>query len=95
VVEEKFQRVANYATGMNHDIEMIAHSCGVEHPRLLKREHCRIVQNNGHSTSLKTLYPYPEQKSSPAAFAARAAMTMAFQAPLIPAQKPTDHATAD
>ncbi len=95
VVEEKFQRVANYATGMNHDIEMIAHSCGVEHPRLLKREHCRIVQNNGHSTSLKTLYPYPEQKSSPAAFAARAAMTMAFQAPLIPAQKPVDRATAD
>ncbi|HST02187.1 MAG TPA: hypothetical protein VLJ84_11065, partial [Usitatibacter sp.] len=37
VVEEKFQRVANYAMGMNHDIEMIAHSCGVAHPRLLRR----------------------------------------------------------
>src|SRR4030095_17214712 len=35
VVEEKWQRVANYASGMNHDIEMIAHSCGVEQPRLL------------------------------------------------------------
>ena len=38
---------ANYASGMNRDIEMIAHSCGVEHPRL-KREHCRIVRANGH-----------------------------------------------
>ena len=90
VVEEKFQRVANYATGMMHDIEMIAHSCGVEHPRLLRREHCRIVQNNGHSTSLKTLYPYPSGKEPPMAetFAERATMTMTFQSPLIPARKP-------
>jgi glutamate synthase domain-containing protein 2 len=36
VVEEKYLRVANYCKGMNHDIEMIAHSCGVEHPRLLR-----------------------------------------------------------
>jgi len=78
----------NYAKGMNHDIEMIAHSCGVEHPRLLRREHCRIVQNNGHSTSWKTLYPYPEHKSTPASFAEKAKMTMAFQVPVIPAHKP-------
>jgi hypothetical protein len=79
---------------MSHDIEMIAHSCGVEHPRLLRREHCRIVQNNGHSTSLKTLYPYPQPKGAPAAatFAERSTMTMAFQVPVIPANKP---ATAD
>jgi glutamate synthase domain-containing protein 2 len=96
VVEEKWQRVANYASGMNHDIEMIAHSCGVEHPRLLRREHCRIVQANGHSTSLKTMYPYPQPESAPAAksFAAKANMTMAFQAPVIPAQRPAD-ATSD
>jgi glutamate synthase domain-containing protein 2 len=91
VVEEKYLRVANYAKGMNHDIEMIAHSCGVEHPRLLKREHCRIVQANGHSTSLKTLYPYREPKSTPQTFAERATMTMAFQAP--PAQR-TDRVPA-
>jgi len=59
VVEEKWQRVANYAKGMNHDIEMIAHSCGVAHPRLLRREHCRIVQANGATTALSMLYPYP------------------------------------
>src|SRR3989449_1755251 len=56
VVEEKFQRVANYATGMNHDIEMIAHSCGVAHPRLLRREHVRIVQTAGHSIALNLIY---------------------------------------
>src|SRR5471032_2621060 len=67
VVEEKFQRVANYATGMNNDIEMIAHSCGVAHPRLLKREHCRIVQANGATAALNMLYPYPSQKSMPLA----------------------------
>ena len=40
------------------------------------------------STSLKTLYPYPEIKSTPQSFAEKAKMTMAFQAPLIPANKP-------
>jgi glutamate synthase domain-containing protein 2 len=65
VVEEKYQRVANYAMGMNHDIEMIAHSCGVAHPRLLRREHCRIVQGNGQSAALNMLYPYPKQKHAP------------------------------
>ena len=94
VVEEKWLRVANYAMGMNHDIEMIAHSCGVGHPRLLRREHCRIVQANGHSTSLKTLYPYPQPKGTinAASFAAKAQMTMAFQA-LIPANRPADAAS--
>ena len=28
VVEEKYLRVANYATNMNREIDMIAHSCG-------------------------------------------------------------------
>src|SRR6188474_2930227 len=95
VVEEKYLRVANYAKGMNHDIEMIAHSCGVEHARLLRREHCRIVQANGHSTSLKTLYPYPEVKTQPSEFAKRATMTMAFQVPVPAAAKAPADASAD
>jgi len=57
--------VANYATGMNHDIEMIAHACGVAHPRLLRREHCRIVQANGATAALNMLYPYPTLKAGP------------------------------
>jgi len=31
----------------------------VAHPRLLLREHCRIVQSNGATSSLNMLYPYP------------------------------------
>jgi glutamate synthase domain-containing protein 2 len=72
VVEEKWQRVANYAIGMNHDIEMIAHSCGVAHPRLLRREHCRIVQASGASMALNMLYPYPKLKAVAQALAAAA-----------------------
>jgi glutamate synthase domain-containing protein 2 len=75
VVEEKWKRVANYAQGMNKDIEMIAHSCGVEHPRLLRREHCRIVQANGASAALNMLYPYPKE-NAPARLA-RIAATVA------------------
>lgn len=59
VVEEKYLRVANYATGMNKEIEMIAHSCGVRHARELKREHVRLVQSAGHSSAMSVLYPYP------------------------------------
>jgi len=60
VVEEKSLRVANYAIGMNKEIDMIAHSCGCRHARDLKREHVRIVQTAGHSAALNILYPYPD-----------------------------------
>jgi glutamate synthase domain-containing protein 2 len=62
VVEEKYLRVANYANGMNREIDMIAHSCGVRHSRELKREHVRLVQANQQSIALNMLYPYPEPK---------------------------------
>ena len=60
VVDEKFQRVANYCMNMNREIDMIAHSCGVRHARELRREHVRIVQANHQSIALNMLYPYPE-----------------------------------
>jgi glutamate synthase domain-containing protein 2 len=59
VVEEKFLRVAHYATNMNKEIDMIAHSCGCRHARELKREHVRIVQTANQSIALNMLYPYP------------------------------------
>lgn len=58
VVEAKFQRVANYALGMNREIEMIAHSCGLKHARELRREHVRLVQTAGQSIAMNMLYPY-------------------------------------
>jgi len=63
VVEEKYLRVANYCNGMNREIDMIAHSCGVRHARELRREHVRIVQANQQSIAFNMLYPYPEPKA--------------------------------
>ena len=63
VVEEKYLRVANYCNGINREIDMIAHSCGVRHARELKREHVRIVQSNQQSIAFNMLYPYPEPKA--------------------------------
>ncbi len=57
VVEDKALRVAHYAQNMNKEIAMIAHSCGLKHPRELRRQHVRMVQPNGLSVALSTLYP--------------------------------------
>ena len=62
VVNEKYLRVANYARGMNKELEMIAHSCGLKHARELRREHVRLVQTAGNSTAMNILYPYPSVK---------------------------------
>ena len=59
VVTEKYLRVANYARGMNRELEMIAHSCGLRNARELRREHVRLVQTAGHSMAMNMLYPYP------------------------------------
>ncbi len=59
VVEEKFERVANYCRNMNKEIDMIAHSCGLQHAREFRREHVRIVQSAGRSLALNMIYPYP------------------------------------
>ena len=67
VVEEKYLRVASYATNMNREIDMIAHSCGCRHARELKREHVRIVQTANQSIALNMLYPYPVVGSRAAA----------------------------
>ncbi len=58
VVEEKYLRVANYAMAMNRGVEAIADGCGLAHPRLLAREHCRVVRSHG-TFALDKLYPYP------------------------------------
>ncbi len=70
VVEEKSQRVANYVRAMNHEIDMIAHSCGLKHARELRRRHARIVATAGKSVPLDVLYPYPND--APATGAPRA-----------------------
>jgi len=65
VVEEKFERVAHYCHNINHEIDMIAHSCGLRHARELRREHVRIADANGRTTALNMLYPYPAMPTVP------------------------------
>jgi glutamate synthase domain-containing protein 2 len=60
-VEEKSERVAHYCLNINHEIDMIAHSCGLRHARELRREHVRIAGADGRTTALNMLYPYPAQ----------------------------------
>ena len=57
--EDKAVKVASYHKQMVHEVEVIAHSCGVKRPRLLKRKHVRIMQFNGISVPLDELSPRP------------------------------------
>ena len=50
-------RVKNFVDGIRKGVGTIAHSCGVPHPRALKRYHCRIVQANGRSLPMDEVYP--------------------------------------
>ncbi|HET7562929.1 MAG TPA: FMN-binding glutamate synthase family protein [Rhodanobacteraceae bacterium] len=59
VVPDKAERVAHYATNVMHEVGIIAHSCGVDDPRALRRGHCRMVLDDGMSQPLDKLYPYP------------------------------------
>jgi glutamate synthase domain-containing protein 2 len=57
VVADKAERVARYQQGMEKEVAVIAHSCGAAEPRLLRRSHCRVVQQNGRTALLSELYP--------------------------------------
>lgn len=59
VVSDKIDRVANYAHWMNHEVDALAHSCGLANGREFMRHHARIVASAGHSLMLDELYPYP------------------------------------
>ncbi len=61
VPEEKAERVKFFHDNLVHDIELIAHSCGVDEPRKLRRYHARQVMENGQSIPLDKLFPYPEK----------------------------------
>lgn len=54
---DKAERVKNYALNMEHEVGVIAHSCGVPEPRRLKRFHARMVTDKGDSLPLDVLYP--------------------------------------
>ena len=57
VVADKWRRVSAYARGVVKEVETISHSVGVSEPRLMRRRHVRIMQDNGRSVPMNTLYP--------------------------------------
>jgi glutamate synthase domain-containing protein 2 len=57
VVEEKDKRVARYAKSIIKEVETIAHSVGVAEPRLMRRRHVRLVQEDGRSIQMNDLFP--------------------------------------
>lgn len=60
--KSKANRVAAYAKNMVKEATIIAHSCGVTEPRLLRRYHARIVLDNGRSVSMAELFPEQAQQ---------------------------------
>ena len=59
VVEDKAKRVASYAHWVNHEVDLLAHACGLANARDFRRSHVRIVQRAGHSLPMDEIYPYP------------------------------------
>jgi glutamate synthase domain-containing protein 2 len=57
---DKAQRVASYAYNLMHEVEVIAHSCGVAEPRLLNRSHAQIIDEMGSPQPLSELCPEAE-----------------------------------
>lgn len=57
--QDKAVKVANYCKNLVHEVEVIAHSCGVGEPRALRRYHVRVVQANGKSVPMDELFPVP------------------------------------
>ena len=54
---DKAERVWRYHQGIEKEVGMIAHACGVHDPRMLRRRHCRIVTDNGATVPFEKLYP--------------------------------------
>ena len=55
--QNKAVRVKNFIKTMRYEVGMIAHSCGVDHPNELTRDHALIVQSAGRSKPLSEIWP--------------------------------------
>ena len=52
----KAVRVMSYTKAIRNEVEMIAHSCGVDHPRQLTRDHVMIIQADGRPRLLSDIW---------------------------------------
>jgi glutamate synthase domain-containing protein 2 len=57
VPQDKYLKVARYAKQLAKEVETIAHSVGVPEPRQIRRSHVRLVQPDGRTVSMATLFP--------------------------------------
>lgn len=57
-------RVMNYSNNIEKELVTIAHACGVESPRMLRREHARIVVAPGRSVSMEDIYNYDHRNKN-------------------------------
>jgi glutamate synthase domain-containing protein 2 len=57
VATDKAERVYRYASTMHKEVGTVAHSCGVDDPRMLKRHHCRIMGANSRTIGLHEMFP--------------------------------------
>lgn len=74
---DKAVRVGHYVDNLRTEVGVIAHSCGVESPRALRRHHARIVTELGQSEPMDQYYakaaaqnpvfaPRPDSEAPPA-----------------------------
>ena len=61
---DKAERVKRYVGKIRYGSGIISHSCGVDNPRSLRRDHVRIVQHDGSSVPLNQLHPLPSKLES-------------------------------
>lgn len=59
VPADKAPRVAHYQQNLEKELQIIAHACGVDHARLLRRHHARVVLESGSTVTLAQHHPYP------------------------------------
>ena len=62
---DKAVRVKNFVEKMRYGVGVISHSCGVPHPRALKRYHVHLMQADGVPKPFDQLFPeaLPDSKS--------------------------------
>ncbi|HEY9033439.1 MAG TPA: FMN-binding glutamate synthase family protein [Pseudomonadales bacterium] len=58
----KARRVEQYVSNMQKELQMLAHSCGLEDPRELGRQHAHIVIDPRTSRPMNELYPPAQVK---------------------------------
>jgi len=56
VASDKATRVSHFVETLVQEVGIIAHSCGVDEPRQLRREHARLVQPDGQARLLSDIY---------------------------------------